>query len=64
MRRNIPISTVDIVLLGILAEGPRGAYEIQKMIEFRNLQDWVRVSAPAAYKKLLKLEADGSYNFV
>jgi Predicted transcriptional regulators len=53
------MSCVDLVLLGFLQDAPAGAYEIQKMIEFRNLSNWVRVSAPSVYKKLLVLESKG-----
>ncbi len=53
------MSTVDLVLLGMVYEQPCSAYEIQKNIEYRNLSKWVKVSSPSIYKKVIQLEAKG-----
>lgn len=59
MRNNGRHSTVDLVVLGFLIDRPQGAYEIQKMVEFRNLSSWVKISAPSVYKRVLALELEG-----
>ena len=53
------MSSVDLVLLGFLMDGPRSAYDIRKMVAFRNLSNWVKISAPSVYKKILVLEERG-----
>ena len=35
------------------------AYDIQKLVEYRNISKWVKVSTPAIYKKVLQLEEKG-----
>ncbi|WP_028041981.1 PadR family transcriptional regulator [Candidatus Stoquefichus massiliensis] len=52
-------STVDLVLLGIVYDRPRSAYDIQKHIEYRNLSYWVKVSTPSVYKRMIVLEKNG-----
>lgn len=54
-----PASTVDLILLGMVIECPRSAYDIHKQVAFRQLQHWVRISIPSVYKKVLRLEAQG-----
>jgi len=53
------VSAVDLVLLGIVIEQPCSAYEIQKIIEYRHLSKWVKISSPSVYKKVIQLEAKG-----
>ena len=53
------MSTVDLILLGLVYDQPQSAYDMQKDIEYRNLSKWVKISAPSVYKKVLKLEAKG-----
>mgnify|MGYP000904613283 CR=1 FL=1 len=53
------MSTVDLVLLGMIYEQPCSAYEMQKNIEYRNLSKWVKVSSPSIYKKVIQLEKKG-----
>lgn len=53
------MSTVDLVLLGMVYGQPCSAYEIQKNIEYRNLSKWVKVSSPSIYKKVIQLEEKG-----
>jgi len=58
-RNRSPASAIDLVLLGFLLDGDHSAYEMQKMIEYRNLAAWVRISVPSVYKKALALEKKG-----
>jgi DNA-binding PadR family transcriptional regulator len=53
------MSSIDLILLGIVADTPRSAYEIQKHVEYRNLSKWVKISTPSIYKKVLRLEEAG-----
>jgi DNA-binding PadR family transcriptional regulator len=53
------MSSIDLILLGLVHDGPRSAYEMQKHVEYRNLGKWVRISTPSIYKKVLRLEEQG-----
>lgn len=35
------------------------AYDIQKLVEYRNISKWVKISTPSIYKKVLQLEEKG-----
>lgn len=53
------MSSIDLVILGMVAEGPRSAYEIQKDVAYHHLNRWTRVSTPSIYKKVLRLREEG-----
>ncbi len=53
------MSTVDLILLGALMEKPRNAYEMKKVMEFRNIKAWVKISTPSIYKNLIALNKKG-----
>ncbi len=53
------MSTIDLILLGLVHDRLTSAYEMQKHIEYRNLSRWVRISTPSIYKKVLRLEEQG-----
>lgn len=53
------MSTVNMILLGLLMKQPSNAYEIKKILEFRNVKAWTKLSSPAIYKNLLKLNQAG-----
>jgi DNA-binding PadR family transcriptional regulator len=53
------MSSIDLILLGLVHDQPRSAYEMQKHVEYRNLGKWVRISTPSVYKKVLRLEQQG-----
>lgn len=38
---------------------PLSAYDIQKLVEYRNISRWVKISTPSIYKKVLQLEEKG-----
>ena len=50
------VSSIDLILLGMVYDQPRSAYDIQKHVEYRNLSHWVKISSPSVYKKLRVLE--------
>ena len=53
------MTSIDLIVLGILADQPLSAYDIQKLVEYRQISKWVKVSTPSIYKKVLQLEGKG-----
>jgi DNA-binding PadR family transcriptional regulator len=53
------LTTSDLVLLSLLAERPRHGYEINEVLDTRNIRDWAAVSRPHVYYALNKLLANG-----
>lgn len=53
------MSTVDLMLLGILLKKPMNAYEIKKKLEFMNIRRWIKISSPAIYRNLVNLYRRG-----
>ncbi|MDE7282950.1 MAG: PadR family transcriptional regulator [Lachnospiraceae bacterium] len=45
-----------VIVLGMLKKEPMGAYDIQKLVEYRNISKWVNISTPSIYKKAIQLE--------
>lgn len=45
------MATIDLIVLGMLKKEPMGAYDIQKLVEYRNISKWVKISTPSIYKK-------------
>jgi DNA-binding PadR family transcriptional regulator len=55
----IPMATIDLIVLGIIKKEPLSAYDIQKLVEYRYISRWVKISTPSIYKKVIQLEAKG-----
>ena len=53
------MSTIDLIVLGMLKRESLSAYDIQKLVEYRNISKWVKISTPSIYKKVLQLEEKG-----
>jgi len=53
------MATIDLIVLGMLKKEPLSAYEIQKLVEYRNISRWVKISTPSIYKKVIQLEEKG-----
>ena len=53
------MATIDLIVLGILKKESKGAYDIQKLVEYRNISKWVKISTPSIYKKVIQLEEKG-----
>jgi DNA-binding PadR family transcriptional regulator len=51
------VSSIDLVLLGLLARQERSAYDLAKEIERYDLGGVVRLSIPAIYKNVKQLES-------
>ena len=53
------VSNAELALLSLLAEQPRHAYEIEQVLEERNMRDWTEIGFSSIYRLLSKLEAAG-----
>jgi len=53
------LTNAETALLGLLAEGPRHPYQIEKEVEFRDMRSWTDLSMSAIYKLLAGLETRG-----
>ncbi|MGG5329357.1 PadR family transcriptional regulator [Enterococcus sp. AZ163] len=53
------MATIDLIVLGMVKQQPLSAYDIQKLVEYRNISRWVKISTPSIYKKVIQLENKG-----
>ena len=53
------MATIDLIVLGMLRKESLSAYDIQKLVEYRNISRWVKISTPSIYKKVIQLEEKG-----
>ena len=53
------MATIDLIVLGMLKKEPMSAYDIQKLVEYRNISKWVKISTSSIYKKTVQLEKKG-----
>jgi len=53
------ISNAELALLSLIAEQPRHAYEIEQVIEERNIRYWTELGFSSIYRILSKLEESG-----
>ena len=53
------MATIDLIVLGMLKDEALSAYDIQKLVEYRNISKWVKISTPSIYKKVIQLEEKG-----
>jgi len=56
------MATIDLIVLGMLKKESLSAYDIQKLVEYRNISRWVKISTPSIYKKVIQLEEKGYIN--
>lgn len=45
------MATIDLIVLGMLKKESLSAYDIQKLVEYRNISKWVKISTPLSTKK-------------
>lgn len=50
------MAAIDLIVLGMLKNENLSAYDIQKLVEYRHISNWVKVSTPSIYKKVIQLE--------
>ena len=53
------MSSIDLVILGIVMEKPQSAYDIQKDVEYHQLSRWTKISGPSIYRKVIQLNEKG-----
>ncbi len=53
------MSSIELVILGIVLEKPQSAYDIQKDVEYHHFSRWTKISVPVIYKKVLQLKEKG-----
>lgn len=53
------MATIDLIVLGMVKQQAMSAYDIQKLVEYRNISRWVKISTPSIYKKVIQLEKKG-----
>jgi len=53
------ITSSEAALLGLLTEGDKHPYQIEKDVQFRDMRFWTELSMSAIYKTLVKLETLG-----
>ncbi|MBD5534919.1 MAG: PadR family transcriptional regulator [Lachnospiraceae bacterium] len=53
------MAAIDLIVLGMLKKESLSAYDIQKLVEYRNISKWVKISTPSIYKKVIQLEEKG-----
>ena len=53
------MATIDLIVLGMLKRQSLSAYDIQKLVEYRNISKWVKISTPSIYKKVIQLGEKG-----
>lgn len=58
--RHERLTAADLVVLGLLFERPMHGYEVNHVLELREVRDWAGVSRPQVYYSLRKL-ADAGY---
>lgn len=46
------MATIDLIVLGMLKKEPMSAYDIQKLVEYRNISKWVKIRLLRFTKKL------------
>lgn len=50
------LSNIEVLLISIVNEKPSYAYEIDKIIELRNMRIWARIGVASIYQVLKRLE--------
>ena len=53
------MSSIDLVILGIVLEKPQSAYDIQKDVEYHHFPRWTKISVPSIYRKVIQLTEKG-----
>lgn len=55
------MAAIDLIVLGMLKKEPMGAYDIQKLVEYRNISKWVKISTPLHLQKGDTVRGKGLY---
>ncbi len=53
------MSSIDLVILGMVLEKPQSAYDIQKDVDYHHFTRWTKISVPSIYRKVIQLNEKG-----
>ena len=53
------MSSIDLVILGMVLEKPQSAYDIQKDVDYHQFPRWTKISVPSIYRKVIQLNEAG-----
>lgn len=53
------MSSIDLVILGIVLEKPQSAYDIQKDVEYHHFSRWTKISVPSILSQGSPVERKG-----
>lgn len=53
------MSTVNLMILGILKYRPANAYEVVRVVDEYKIDKWIRIKAPSIYQNLKKMHQKG-----
>ena len=56
------MSSIDLLILGIVLEKPQSAYDIQKDVDYHHFSRWTKISVPSIYRKVIQLNEKGYLN--
>ena len=56
---GVVMSSIDLVILGIVLEKPQSAYDIQKDVDYHHFSRWTKISVPSVYRKVIQLNEKG-----
>ena len=56
---GVVMSSIDLVILGIVLEKPQSAYDIQKDVDYHHFSRWTKISLPSVYRKVIQLNEKG-----
>ncbi len=53
------MSSIDLMILGIVLQKSQSAYDIQKDVDYHHVSRWTKISIPSIYKRVLRLKENG-----
>ena len=49
------MSSIDLVILGIVLEKPQSAYDIQQDVDAHHFSRWTKISTTSVYRRVLQI---------
>lgn len=49
------MSSIDLVILGMVLERPQSAYDLQKDVDYHHFSRWTKISVSSVYRKVIQL---------
>ncbi|MBD3198158.1 MAG: hypothetical protein GF317_24120 [Candidatus Lokiarchaeota archaeon] len=56
---QLPLNHSEFIVLGLIAEEPSHAYQLNKKIDERGMRDWTSIGESSVYRVIKDLEEDG-----